>query len=327
MASARSISARGVVVLHPKIKEFQDMLAKNPTKPQWESTPAEVRAGASSKWKPEYLGVADPVAKVEYRYISGPTAELPMKIYTPEGIGPFPAVVFFHGGGWVAGNIELNAVQHQQIAHEARAVVVAVNYQKAPEHKFPIPFDDCYATLEWVHANAAELNINVEEIGVAGDSAGGNLAAAVALKARDVKGPQLAFQILFYPAVDYKFDYPSMIDNATGYSLTTQGMKWYWDQYMATDADLANPYFRPMAEVNLKGLPPTFTLTAELDPLRDEGEIFAKRLEEAGVRSVVKRYDSLIHGFGLMQGFLPEARVAIRDIAENIREFINPRLS
>ena len=313
-------------MLHPKIKEFQDMLAKNPVKPQWESTPEEVRASAGAKWKAEYLGTPDPVAKIEYRYISSPTAELPIKIYSPEGAGPFPGVVFFHGGGWVAGNIELNGVQHQQLAHDSRSVVVAVNYQKAPEHKFPIPFDDCYATLQWVFDHARELNINPNEIGVAGDSAGGNLAAAVSLKARDVNGPQIAFQILIYPAVDYKFDYPSMIDNATGYSLTTQGMKWYWDQYMSTDADLDNPYFRPMVEKNLAGLPPTFTLTAELDPLRDEGEIFAKRLQEAGVKSILKRYDSLIHGFALMQGFLPEARESIRDIAENIREFIAPRI-
>lgn len=314
-------------VLHPKIKDFQDMLAKSPTKPQWESTPAEVRASASAKWQPEYLGFADAVARIDYRFFSGPTAELPLKIYTPEGVGPFPAVVFFHGGGWVAGNIELNGIQHQQLAHDARAVVIAVNYQKAPEHKFPIPFDDCYATLEWVLGNAHALNINPEEIGVAGDSAGGNLAAAVALKARDSRGPKIAFQILIYPAVDYKFDYESMIDNATGYSLTTQGMKWYWDQYMESERDLNNSYFRPMIEEDLSNLPPTFTLTAELDPLRDEGEIFSKRLADAGVISVLKRYDSLIHGFVLMQGFLPEARTAIRDIAENIREFINPRIS
>lgn len=227
----------------------------------------------------------------------------------------------------MAGNIEINGVQHQQIAHDARAVIVAVNYQKAPEHKFPIPFDDCYATLEWVFANAESLNINREEIGVAGDSAGGNLAAGVALKARDVNGPKIAFQILIYPAVDYKFDYPSMIDNAVGYSLTTQGMKWYWDQYMASEDDLDNPYFRPMASHDLRNLPPTFTLTAELDPLRDEGEIFAQRLHDAGVTSVLKRYDTLIHGFALMQGFLPEARTAMQDIANHIREFINPRTS
>lgn len=314
-------------MLHPTIKDFQDMLAKNPAKPQWESTPAEVRAVAAAKWQPEYLGTADEVAKIESRFISGPTAELPIKIYTPEGIGPFPAVVFFHGGGWVAGNIDINGVQHQQISHDARAVVVAVNYQKAPEHKFPIPFDDCFSTLEWVYANADLLNINRDEIGVAGDSAGGNLAAAVSLKARDVGGPKIAFQILIYPAVDYKFDYPSMIDNAVGYSLTSEGMKWYWDQYMDSEEDLQNPYFRPMAAHDLSKLPATFTLTAELDPLRDEGEIFAQRLQDAGVISVLKRYDSLIHGFALMQGFLPEAKDAMADIAQQIREFINPRYS
>lgn len=325
MAGNRPRLTRGVTLLHPKIKEFQDLLAKTPTKPQWESTPAEIRASATAKWKAEHLGNADPVAKVEYRFIGGPTAELPVKIYTPHGMGPFPCVVFFHGGGWVAGNVELNGVQHQQLAHDARAVVVAVNYQKAPEHKFPIPFADCYATLEWVVANSSVLQIKDDEIGIAGDSAGGSLAAAVALKARDNNGPKIAFQILIYPAVDYKFDYPSMIDNAIGYSLTTQGMKWYWDQYMNGVADLENPYFRPMAARDFRNLPPTFTLTAELDPLRDEGEIFAKRLADAGVKSVLKRYDSLIHGFVLMQGFLPEAREAISDIAEQIQDFINPK--
>jgi acetyl esterase len=313
------------VVLHPRIKAFQDMLATTPTKPPWELVPAEVRAGAVAKWKPEYLGSAADVASIEHRYIIGPTAELPIKIYTPHGAGPFPGIIIFHGGGWVAGNIDLYGVQHQQLAHICNAVVIAVNYQKAPEHSFPTPFDDCYATLEWVFANTELLNLNYEKIGVAGDSAGGNIAAAVALKARDAAGPKIAFQILIYPALDYKFDYPSMIDNATGYSLTTQAMKWYWDQYVSAVDDLENPYCRPMAEKNLTNLPPAFTITAELDPLRDEGEIYANRLHQAGVKSVLKRYDSLIHGFILMQGFLPEAREAIVDIANNVHEFIDLR--
>lgn len=302
-------------MLHPKIKDFIDEMAKVPGKPQWESTPVEVRANANARWRSEFLGSADPVAKTEYRFISGPTADLPIKIYTPEGIGPFRALVFFHGGGWVAGNIELNAVQHQQIAHESRSVVIAVNYQKAPEHKFPIPFDDCYATLEWVHKNFHELNIDPDQIGVGGDSAGGNIAAAVVMKARDTRGPKVAFQVLIYPALDYRFDTPSMIDNATGYMLTTQAMKWYWDQYLSNESDLTNPYFRPLLADDFSNLPPTLVLTAELDPLRDEGELFATRLKDAGVASQLKRYDGLVHGFVLMQGFLPEAREAIHEIA------------
>lgn len=306
-------------MLHPKIKEFIEEMAKTPAKPQWESTAVEVRANANSRWRSEFLGSADPVASIEYRFISGPTAELPVKIYTPDGVGPFRALVFFHGGGWVAGNIELNAVQHQQIAHESRTVVIAVNYQKAPEHKFPIPFDDCYATFEWVHQNARELNINPDQIGVGGDSAGGNLAAAVVMKARDTAGSKVAFQVLIYPALDYRFDSPSMIENATGYMLTTQAMKWYWDQYLGDESDLTNPYFRPLLATDFSNLPPTLVLTAELDPLRDEGELFAKRLKDAGVTSQLKRYDGLVHGFVLMQGFLPEAREAISEIAEFLK--------
>lgn len=306
-------------MLHPKIRSFIDEMAKTPAKPQWESTPVEVRASANSRWRSEFLGSADPVAKIEYRFISGPTAELPIKIYTPEGLGPFRALVFFHGGGWVAGNIELNAVQHQQIANESRTVVIAVNYQKAPEHKFPIPFDDCYATFEWVHQNARELKIESDQIGVGGDSAGGNLAAAVVLKARDTRGPKVAFQVLIYPALDYRFDTPSMIDNSTGYLLTTQAMRWYWDQYLGDDEDLQNPYFRPLITKDFSKLPPTIVLTAELDPLRDEGELYAARLKDAGIECHVKRYEGLVHGFVLMQGFLPEAREAIGEIARFLK--------
>jgi len=296
------------------------MLAKNPTKPQWESTPAEVRAGASSKWKPEYLGVADPVAKVEYRYISGPTAELPMKIYTPEGIGPFPAVVFFHGGGWVAGNIELNAVQHQQIAHDARAVVVAVNYQKAPEHKFPIPFDDCYATLEWVHANAAELNINVEEIGVAGDSAGGNLAAGVALRNRDQKLFPIAYQLLIYPCLGLDFETDSYNNNAVGYGLSKRTMSWLWSLYLTRPKDDENPYAVPLNAQDLVGLPETIIITAEHDVLREDGARYVDKLQSAGVPVTYIDYEGMIHGFFNYGKFIDAGISSRIEIAELITE-------
>ena len=308
--------------LHPKIKDFLDTLAAEGGKATELSTPMEVRASALSKWRPEFLGTRPKSGSVKQKFFTGPHADLPINIYTPEGEGPFPAIVFIHGGGWVAGTIEMTEVQHQLVGEACGAVVVSVNYQKAPEHKFPIPFDDCYATLEWVWQNADALNVDRKKIGIAGESAGGNIAAGVALKSRDVNGPKIAFQLLIYPATDHKFDYSSMIDNAKGYALSTEGMKWYWKQYISNSSDLDNPYCRPMAAKDFKNLPNTYLITADLDPLRDEGREYSKKLEDAGNRVIYKNYPTLIHGFLLMQGFLPEARQAIKEIAEAVKQFL-----
>ena len=287
-----------------------------------DSTPSEVRRAAIRKWDPVSLGKAEPLRSIERRYFTGPTSDLPIAIYRPEGEGALPAIVMFHGGGWVAGNIKLNEVQHQLMAKDTGAVVISVNYQKAPEHKFPIPFDDCYATLEWVAENAELLNINPNQIGVAGDSAGGNLAAAVVLKARDLRGPKIAFQILIYPVIDHKFDYPSMIDNSTGYLLTTAAMKWYWEQYVNSDRDFDNPYVLPIKAKDLSLLPPTIVITAELDPLRDEGEEYAKLLKQSGNSVILYRYEGVVHGFMLMQGFLKDARLASKKIGEELQAIL-----
>ena len=308
--------------LHPKIREFLDTLAAEGGKATELSTPMEVRASALSKWRPEFLGTRPKSGSVKQKFFTGPHADLPINIYAPEGEGPFPAIVYIHGGGWVGGTIEMTEVQHQLVGEACGAVVVSVNYQKAPEHKFPIPFDDCYATLEWVWQNSKALNIDREKIGIAGESAGGNIAAGMALKSRDVNGPKIAFQVLIYPATDHKFDYPSMIDNAKGYALSTEGMKWYWKQYISNPGDLENPYCRPMAAKDFSNLPNTYLITAELDPLRDEGFEYSKKLESAGNQVIYKNYPSLIHGFLLMQGFLPEARQAIQEIADAVKQFL-----
>jgi len=309
--------------LHPKIKEFLDTLAAESGKATELSTPSEVRASALSKWRPEFLGNVPKSGSVKQRYFTGPHADLPINIYTPVGEGPFPAIVYFHGGGWVAGTIEMTEVQHQLVGEACGAVVVSVNYQKAPEHKFPIPFDDCYATLEWVRQNSEALNVDCKKIGIAGESSGGNIAAGIALKSRDFNGPKIAFQILIYPVTDHKFDYPSMIDNAQGYALSAEAMKWYWKQYINDADDLENPYCRPMAAKDFSNLPSTYLITADLDPLRDEGFELSKKLEIAGNTVIYKNYPSLIHGFLLMQGFLPEAQRAVKEIAEVVKQFLN----
>ena len=309
-------------MIQDEIAVFIALLSAKGGKALEDSTPSEVRTAAIRKWDPVYLGKAEPLRSIEHRYFTGPTSDLPIAIYRPEGEGALPAIVMFHGGGWVAGNIKLNEVQHQLMAKDTGAVVISVNYQKAPEHKFPIPFDDCYATLEWVTENAESLNINPDQIGVAGDSAGGNLAAAVALKARDLRGPKIAFQILIYPATNHKFDYPSMIENSTGYLLTVDSMKWYWDQYVNFDKDFENPYVLPIKANDLSSLPPAIIITAELDPLRDEGEEYAKLLKQAGNRVASHRYDGVVHGFLLMQGFLKDARLASKKIGEELQTIL-----
>jgi acetyl esterase len=310
-------------MLKPEIVDFIARLTALSSKALADSTPYDIRTSAMEKWAPVYLGKAEPLKSIEHKYFSGPTADLPIAIYRPEGAGLLPAMVMFHGGGWVAGNLQLNAVQHQLMAKDTGAVVISVNYQKAPEHKFPIPLDDCYATLEWVSAHAKELGINPDLIGVAGDSAGGNLAAAVALRARDEKGPKVAFQILIYPATDHNFDYPSMIENSPNYLLSSEAMRWYWDQYVNSTEDYKNPYVIPMASADLSGLPPAIIITAEYDPLRDEAEAFAKRLKSAGNSVVLHRYEGVIHGFMLMQGFLKDARDASKKIGEELRHILN----
>lgn len=310
-------------MLKPEIVDFIAKLTTLSSKALADSTPYDIRTSAMEKWAPVYLGKAEPLKSIEHKYFSGPTADLPIAIYRPEGDGLLPAIVMFHGGGWVAGNLQLNAVQHQLMATDSGAVVISVNYQKAPEHKFPIPLNDCYATLEWVSAHAKELGINPDLIGVAGDSAGGNLAAAVALRARDEKGPKVAFQVLIYPATDHNFDYPSMIENSPNYLLSSDAMRWYWDQYVNSPEDYKNPYVIPMVSSNLSGLPPAIIITAEYDPLRDEAEAFAKRLKSAGNSVVLHRYEGVIHGFMLMQGFLKDARDASKKIGEELRHILS----
>ena len=197
-----------------------------------------------------FLGLqGDPqeVASVEHRFAPGPWCDIPVRIYRPEGAGsPAPAIVYFHGSGWVILNVELCDPTMRSLANSTGCVVVAVNYQKAPEHKFPVPFDDCFAATTWVAENADELGIDLGRIAVGGDSAGGNLAAAVCLRARDEGGPALAYQLLVYPATDYGWDKPSAIENAEGYLLQRESMRWFWSHYVNDPSDGDNPFVSPL---------------------------------------------------------------------------------
>ena len=283
---------------------------------------AEVRRVAAANRRP----VADPVqvSSVENRKIDGPAGPIPIRIYTPPpGDTPPAIVVFLHGGGWVICDLESHDRHARMIATGAGAVVVSVDYRLAPEHRFPAALDDAYAALGWTAAHAAELGADAARLAVAGDSAGGNLAAAVAIAARDRGGPPIAFQLLVYPVTDHRFDTTSYRDNGTGeWFLTEQHMRWYWDQYLGPGGDGTDP-LASVLRADLHDLPPAFVMTGEHDPLRDEGEAYAAALRAAGVDVDSHRATGMFHGFFCLDDVLPDAadptRVAIDALATALR--------
>ncbi|HEX5481039.1 MAG TPA: alpha/beta hydrolase [Terriglobia bacterium] len=262
---------------------------------------------------------AEPVQRIENRRIPGPRGEISIRIYTPQGPAPLPVLVYFHGGGWVIGSLDTHQSPCCALANAAGCAVVAVDYRLAPEHKFPAAAEDCYAATRWVLENSSALGIDPRRIAIGGDSAGGNLAAAVSLMARDRRGPSLVFQLLVYPVMDCYFETRSYHENATGYGLAREGMIYYWRQYLGNDEDANNPYASPLREKNLHGLPPALVLTAEYDPLRDEGQAYAQRLQDAGVPVTVRNYQGLIHGFFMMTASLRQVRDIIQETAADLR--------
>jgi acetyl esterase len=241
------------------------------------------------------------IAVVENRTIPGPDGapDIPVRVYRPRLDGdPLPVVVFFHGGGWTLCDLDTHEVTCRNMANATDALVISVDYRLAPEHRFPAAAEDAYAATSWAYNHATELGGDPTRLAVAGDSAGGNLAAAVPLMARDRGGPPIVFQLLVYPALERSFDTASYRDNAEGYFLTAVQMHWFWDQYVGDDDDAAaHPYAAPLRAASLQGLPPAHIVTAEYDPLRDEGEAYGRRLAEAGVPADVRRYDGMFHGF------------------------------
>lgn len=263
---------------------------------------------------------AEPVAAVAERRVPGPDGELAVRVYTPEREGPHPGIVFFHGGGWVIGNLDTHDGTARKLANAAGCTVVSVDYRLAPESRFPAAAEDCYAATGWVAEHRDDLGIAAGPLAVAGDSAGGNLATVVALMARDRDGPQLGFQLLIYPVVDCDFDRPSYRDNAEGYMLTRDVMQWFWDQYVPDPTERRNPYANPLAAASLADLPPALVLTAEYDPLRDEGEAYAERLKSEGVRVDCTRYDGVIHGFFSFADLVDKGKQAIAQAGAAVRE-------
>lgn len=303
--------------LDPKAKELLDQFAAAGLPPLGSQSAAETRALFDADTG--LGGPPEPMAKIEDRRIPGPAGDVPLRIYTPESRGPLPLLVYFHGGGWVIGNLDTHDAVCRLLAKTAPAVVAAVDYRLAPEHKFPGAAEDCYAATRWVADNAGAIGGDPKKITVGGDSAGGNLAAVVSLMARDRKTPKIGFQLLVYPVTRHAYDTPSYRENADGYLLTKDAMVWFWNHYLKSESDGQNAYASPLLAKDLRGLPPAMVVTAEFDPLRDEGESYAARLREAGVPVKLKRYDGIIHGFFTMCGVFDQSREAVSEAAAEIR--------
>ena len=250
--------------------------------------------------------------------IPTPNGDLPIRIYTPEGDGPLPVLVFFHGGGWVVGNLESHDATCRALTNAAGCITIAVDYRLAPEHKFPAAPEDCYEATKWAVLNVASLGGDPQRVAVGGDSAGGNLAAAVALMSGDRGAPSLAYQLLLYPVTNHSFDTESCRQNGEGYLLTKDSMVWFWDHYLENDEAGKNPYASPLQAKYINSPPPGLVITAEFDPLRDEGEAYAKRLQDAGCDIKISRYDGTIHGF-FSFFHLDAQKKALAEAAEGLR--------
>lgn len=268
----------------------------------------------------QMVPVPEPVAEVSDFTVPGPAGRLPVRLYRPDGSGTPPLLVFYHGGGWVIGNVESHDPLCRALANASGCAVASVEYRLAPENSFPAAPEDCYAATRWLVENDSDLGVDGSRLAIAGDSAGGNLSAAVCLMARDRGGPDISYQVLIYPAVDFVGEYPSRTENGEGYFLTTAAMQWFGSHYLASESAAADVLASPLLAEDHSNLPPALIITAGFDPLRDEGEAYAARLQEAGVQTKTSRYDGMIHGFLNMQGVLDDARTATDEIGTALRE-------
>ncbi len=305
------------MALDPQVRALLDQMAAIGGPPIYELSAQEARQ--SSAALAAMQGAPEAVAKVENFKLPGPSGGIPVRIYTPAGERPLPILVHFHGGGWVIGDLESCDVLCRSLCNAAGCIVVSVDYRLAPEHPFPAAVEDAYLATLWTAENAANLGGDPLRIAVGGDSAGGNLAAVTALIARERGKPLLRFQLLVYPVTDAACDTPSYSENAEGYFLTRDAMQWFWNHYARSESDRLHPHASPLRAKDLSGLPPALVITAEFDPLRDEGERYANRLQAAGVPVQFTRYDGMIHGFFGMGSILDQGKKAIQQAAAALR--------
>jgi acetyl esterase len=266
-------------------------------------------------------GEPQPVAHVEDRTIPGPRGapDIAVRVYRPTDDPALPVLVWLHGGGWTLGSVEMHDPITRALANAAGCIVVSVEYRLAPENPFPAPLDDAWTALQWVAEHAAEIGGDPNRIAVGGDSAGGNLAAACALLARDAGAPRLALQLLVYPALDAACDTASHVENGKGYLLEEVQMEWFYNCYLRGGADGGDWRISPARATSLEGVAPAFVLTAEYDPLRDEGDAYARALDDAGVAVWHSSYQGMIHAFFGLTAMFDDATVALDEVAGALR--------
>lgn len=307
--------------LDPTMKALLDQISAQSTPNLYDVAISDARAIFSGLLKA--VGVQDaPIGKLSNIVCPGPAGEIPLRIYTPVAATsePIPALVYYHGGGFVVGDLDAYDGLCRTLANDAGIRVIAVDYRLAPEHKFPAAIEDAYAALVYIEANAAELGVDANRIAVGGDSAGGGAAAVVAQLARDQGGPRIAFQLLLFPLTQIGEETGSLRKNAEGYFLDRATLDWFYKCYLPDGADTRDPRISPLAIKSAAGLPSAYIVTAEFDPLHDEGVRYATALRNAGVATTIVDYPGLVHNFIYFQTMLPEAVHALNDAAAALRK-------
>lgn len=304
--------------LDPQVEAMREARLRAAVPPLYTLTVAEARAADLAAIRAAG-GNPEPVAAVSDRKLTTADGTLPVRVYQPTGTPPFPALLYFFGGGWTLGSIDTADAVARRLANTAGCAVVVPGYRLAPEHKFPAAVHDCHAALRWLRTEASALGIDPDRIAVGGDSAGGNLAAAVTLLARDTGEPVPRAQLLVYPNTDHGSDTPSLRTYDQPWMFNRHSVDWYWDNYLPSPEAGTDPLASPLRAPDLSGLPPALVITAEHDPLRDQAEQYADRLTAAGVPVTATRYDGMVHGFFCMAGELDAGRRAQEEAAAFLR--------
>lgn len=308
---------------HPQVAALRDRIRRDRV-PHLSTLSIEQARAADRAAIAAGTGQTEPVAVVEEFTLPGPAGELRARLYRPGSGADLPILVYYFGGGWSLGTLDTGDGVCRMLTNAVGCVTISVEYRLAPEHTFPAAVEDCYAGAAWAAAHAGELDADATRLAVGGDSSGGNLAAAVALLARDRGGPAIAHQLLVYPNTDYQADTPSMRELNDEYFFNAASVRWYWGMYLAAPQDGANPLASPLRADDLSGLPAATVITAEYDPLRDEAEAYAARLRAAGVPAEVIRQPGMMHGFFTMIGVLDTARTAVLTAADRLHDALAP---
>jgi acetyl esterase len=310
--------------LDPSVQALFEQMPLLANYPLWEKSPNEARAEFRAMCR-LYDPKIVPIGKTENVEAQGAAGPIQLRVYTPVAAGSasLPAIVYFHGGGFVVGDLDCYEALCRTFANESGCRVIAVDYRLAPEHPFPAAVEDCFAALKWIELNASALSIDPNRIVVAGESAGANLAAVVSLLAKDKANPKIVFQVLIYPPTQFG-GVSSERPPASSYLLDQRSIDWFQSHYLPKDVDRADPRLSPLAAKDATGLPPAYIVTAGFDPLRDEGVAYAEKLRQAGVPVTYVDYPSMIHGFFSMTGLIPLASEAVAAAAQAVRTAVKP---